>query len=82
MLQVWLTGGAPPSYWLSGFFFPKAFLAGILQTHARKYNYPIDELKFDFVVLKVILDQENIYAAHIANEQHEVSFTCSVQMFV
>jgi len=78
MLQIWLTGGAPPSYWLSGFFFPKGFLAGILQTHARKYNYPIDELKLDFVVLKVILDQENIYAAHTGNQQHEVSFTCSV----
>jgi dynein heavy chain len=78
LLQVWLTRGAPPSYWLSGFFFPQGFLAGILQTYARKYNHPIDELKFDFVVLKVILDQENIYAAHIRNEQCEVSFTCIV----
>jgi dynein heavy chain len=72
LFQVWVVGGAPASYWLSGFFFPQGFLTGVLQMHARKYQHPIDELKFDFVVLEVILNQEDIYAAHMDNDQYEV----------
>jgi dynein heavy chain len=64
--------GPPRSYWVSGFFSPQGFLTGILQTYARKYTHPIDELQLDFVVLKVILSQEDIYAAHLANGQFEV----------
>ncbi|XP_069668946.1 dynein axonemal heavy chain 6 isoform X3 [Periplaneta americana] len=71
-IKVWLTNGAPTSYWLSGFFFPQGFLTGILQTYARKYDEPIDILKFEFKVLNVILDQEDIYAAHMEREQREV----------
>lgn len=36
----------------------------MLQTHARKYNIPIDQLKLDFVVTKEVLDQEEIETAH------------------
>merc|ERR1712146_529566 len=46
----WLTKGKPKSFWLSGFFFPQGFLTGTLQTHARKYNLPIDTLSFQFKV--------------------------------
>lgn len=70
--QVWVRGRAPPSYWLSGFYFPRSFLTAVLQTHSRKYDLAIDELKFDFVVLEVILDQKDIYAAHMENDQCEV----------
>ena len=36
----------------------------MLQTHARKYNIPIDQLKLDFIVTNVVLDQEDIEVAH------------------
>ncbi|XP_050519336.1 dynein axonemal heavy chain 6 [Diabrotica virgifera virgifera] len=64
-ISTWVRYGAPTSYWISGFYFPQGFLTGSLQTHARKYNLPIDELKFDFYIYKQMLDQEDIYNKHI-----------------
>uniref|UniRef100_A0A0G4EZA7 AAA+ ATPase domain-containing protein n=1 Tax=Chromera velia CCMP2878 TaxID=1169474 RepID=A0A0G4EZA7_9ALVE len=47
-LHKWIEGGTPPAFWMSGLFFPQAFLTGTLQNFARKNKYAVDKLSFDF----------------------------------
>ena len=55
-IQNWIEKGNPACYWISGFFFPQAFLTGTLQNFARKMLFSIDTVSFSFRVMDTLTD--------------------------
>jgi len=51
-INKWIDKGIPSVFWISGFYFPQAFLTGSLQNYARKHKYPIDTVSFNFILKK------------------------------
>lgn len=46
----WYEGGHPISFWVSGLFFPQAFLTAVMQNFARSNRFAIDRIDFDVQV--------------------------------
>jgi len=49
-MQDWVDNDNPISFWISGLFFPQAFLTATLQNFARTTQIAIDRLAFDFII--------------------------------
>jgi len=47
-IKTWYEEGKPPLFWISGFYFPQAFITGVMQNHARKYQLPIDTITYGY----------------------------------
>ena len=50
-IRQWIAQGIPVTFWISGFYFPQAFLTGSMQNYARSHQFPIDTIGFDFIML-------------------------------
>ncbi|XP_063895398.1 dynein axonemal heavy chain 1 [Helicoverpa armigera] len=51
-MQEWAASGIPKVFWISGFYFPQAFLTGALQNYARKHVIAIDTIAYAFEALQ------------------------------
>lgn len=49
-MKGWELHDNPIAFWISGLFFPQAFLTAVLQNYARSNHIAIDRLGYDFIV--------------------------------
>lgn len=49
-LNTWIEKDSPPIFWISGFFFPQAFLTGTKQNYARRNQVAIDRVSMETCV--------------------------------
>ncbi len=57
-IQSWIDNGTPNHFWISGFFFPQAFITGVMQNYARKYVIAVDQIIFDFKFLDHLTEKD------------------------
>ena len=79
-ITEWIDRGIPSVFWISGFFFPQAFLTGTLQNYARKAVISIDTITFGFQVTLALWACEHTFGyMHITfgtkNQHVTSSFT-------
>lgn len=48
-MNKWMNEGHQPCYWVSGFFFPQGFLTAAKQNFARKHQYEINKVTFEYL---------------------------------
>jgi len=59
-LRKWERNGTPYCFWMSGFFFPQAFLTGTKQNYARKYKISIDLVNYEFYFINDKFEDDEI----------------------
>lgn len=52
-INDWNMIGIPTVFWISGFFFPQAFITGTLQNYARQTKISIDTIGFEYSVVPI-----------------------------
>ncbi|QQP55643.1 Dynein beta chain_ ciliary_ putative [Caligus rogercresseyi] len=51
--RVWSEGKIRPKlYWISGFYFPQSLLTSVLQNYARKKQIALNQVEFEYLVLR------------------------------